>query len=140
MSHDRAWIESHLPHKGAMCLLDEIIEWDESRVRALARRHRSPDHPLRSRGALPAVCAIEYGAQAAAAHGALCSSQPSGAGFLAGVRGVTLNARRLDDIASDLRIDAEQLGASAAGVLYSFTVTGDGRVLVAGRLTVAFER
>ena len=30
--------------------------------------------------------------------------------------------------------------ASPAGVLYSFTVTGDGRVLVAGRVTVAFAR
>jgi predicted hotdog family 3-hydroxylacyl-ACP dehydratase len=140
VSYDRAWIERHLPHKGAMCLLDQIVEWDETRVRAVTIRHRSADHPLRSRGALPAVCGIEYGAQAAAAHGALCASQPSGAGFLAGVRGVTLNARRLDDIASELQVEAEQLGASTAGVLYSFTVSGDGRVLVAGRVTVAFAR
>jgi hypothetical protein len=56
------------------------------------------------------------------------------------VRGVKLHARRLDDIAGDLRIDAEQLGAGASGVLYSFTVSGDGRLLVAGRVTVAFAK
>ncbi len=140
MSYDRAWIERHLPHQGGMCLLDEIVSWDETRVRAMTRRHRAADHPLRARGELPAVCGIEYGAQAAAAHGALCAARPSGAGFLAGVRSVRLNARRLDDIASDLEVEAEQLGASPAGVLYSFTVTGDGRVLVAGRVTVAFAR
>jgi hypothetical protein len=53
---------------------------------------------------------------------------------------VSVNARRLDDIASDLEIEAEQLGASEAGVLYAFSVQGDGRVLVAGRLVVAFAR
>jgi predicted hotdog family 3-hydroxylacyl-ACP dehydratase len=140
MSRDRAWIERHLPHQGGMSLLDEIVAWDEARVRAVTRRHRDADHPLRARGELPAACGIEYGAQAAAAHGALCAAQPSGAGFLAGVRSVRLHARRLDDIAGDLEVEAEQLGASAAGVLYSFTVSGDGRVLVDGRVTVAFAR
>jgi predicted hotdog family 3-hydroxylacyl-ACP dehydratase len=140
MSHDRAWIERHLPHQGGMSLLDEIVAWDETHVHARTRRHRDADHPLRARGELPAACGIEYGAQAAAAHGALCAARPSGAGFLAGVRSVRLNARRLDDIAGDLEVEAEQLGASDAGVLYSFTVSGDGRVLVTGRVTVAFAR
>jgi predicted hotdog family 3-hydroxylacyl-ACP dehydratase len=137
---DRAWIERNLPHQGRMSLLDEIVEFDDTRVRAIARRHRDGDHPLRVGGELPAVCGIEYGAQAAAAHGAACSAHPSGAGFLAGVRGVKLHTRRLDDIASDLQIEAEQLGAGAAGVLYSFSVSGDGRLLVAGRVTVAFAK
>ena len=137
---DRAWIERNLPHQGRMSLLDEIVSYDDSRVRALARRHRDADHPLRVRNELPAVCGIEYGAQAAAAHGAACSAHPSGTGFLAGVRAVKLHARRLDDIAGDLVIEAEQLGAGSAGVLYSFTVSGDGRILVEGRVTVAFPR
>jgi predicted hotdog family 3-hydroxylacyl-ACP dehydratase len=137
---DRAWIEHNLPHQGRMSLLDEIVDFDDARVTALARRHRDADHPLRVRGELPAVCGVEYGEQAAAAHGAACSAHPSGAGFLAGVRGVKLHARRLDDIAGDLQIEAEQLGAGASGVLYSFTVSGDGRLLVAGRVTVAFAK
>jgi predicted hotdog family 3-hydroxylacyl-ACP dehydratase len=137
---DRAWIERNLPHQGRMSLLDEIVAFDDTTVRAISRRHRDPDHPLRVGGVLPAACGIEFGAQAAAAHGAACAATPSGAGFLAGVRAVKLHARRLDDIAGELSVDAEQLGAGAQGVLYSFTVSGGGRVLVAGRLTVAFAR
>ena len=137
---DRAWIERHLPHQGRMSLLAEIVAWDDSRIRALARGHRDADHPLRVGGELPAVCGIEYGAQAAAAHGAACDARPSGAGFLAGVRALRLNARRLDDVEGDLDIEAEQLGAGAGGVVYSFTLSGAGRVLVAGRVTVAFAR
>jgi len=137
---DRAWIEAHLPHQGRMSLLHEIVAFDETTVRAIARGHRDADHPLRVRDELPAVCGIEYGAQAAAAHGAACSDHPSGAGFLAGVRAVKLHARRLDDVAGDLEIEARQLAGGAAGVLYTFTVSGDGRLLVEGRVTVAFAK
>ena len=137
---DRRWLEANLPHQGRMNLLDQIVSCDESTVRAIARNHRDADHPLRVQGELPAVCGIEYGAQAAAAHGAACAGQPSGAGFLAGVRAVKLHARRLDDIAGDLEIEARQLAGGSAGVLYAFTVSGDGRLLVEGRVTVAFAK
>ena len=137
---DRAWIERHLPHQGRMSLLDEIVAVDDTAVRAMARGHRGRDHPLRVGSELPAVCGIELGAQAAAAHGAACAGTPSGAGFLASVRAVTLHARRLDDIAGDLQVDAKQMAAGSAGVLYSFTVSADGRLLVEGRVTVAFAR
>ena len=137
---DRAWIERHLPHQGRMSLLDEIVAVDDTTVRAIARGHREHDHPLRVAGELPAVCGIELGAQAAAAHGAACAGTPSGAGFLAGVRSVVLHVRRLDDIAGDLQVDAKQIAAGTSGVLYSFTVSGDGRLLVEGRVTVAFVR
>ena len=137
---DRAWIEGHLPHQGRMSLLDEIVALDETSVRAIARGHRKGDHPLRVGGQLPAVCGIEFGAQAAAAHGAACAGTPSGAGFLAGVRAVRLHVGRLDDIAGDLQVDATQIAAGSAGVLYSFTVSADGRALVEGRVTVAFAR
>ena len=26
---DREWIESHIPHGGRMCLLEEVSSWDE---------------------------------------------------------------------------------------------------------------
>jgi predicted hotdog family 3-hydroxylacyl-ACP dehydratase len=116
------------------------VEWDRASVRAIARNHRAPDHPLRRGGELPIACGIEYGAQAAAAHGALLSQGPSGAGFLASVRSVAFHARRLDDVAGDLEVRAEQMGASEAGVLYRFELASAGRVLVDGRLTVAFAK
>jgi hypothetical protein len=56
------------------------------------------------------------------------------------VRAVKLHASRLDDVAGELEVEAEQLGSGAAGVVYSFTVSGNGRLLVAGRVTVAFAR
>lgn len=132
----RDWLAAHLPHQGAMSLLDEIVAWDASTVRALARRHVAADHPLRRANELPATAGIEYGAQAAAAHGALVGSE--GAGFLASMRGVIFHVSRLDDIAVPLEVFAEQLGAGAAGVMYRFEVSAQSRLLVEGRVTVAF--
>jgi predicted hotdog family 3-hydroxylacyl-ACP dehydratase len=137
---DRAWIAAHLPHQGAMSLLDEILEWDATTVRALARSHRAADNPLRRAGELPIACGVEYGAQAAAAHGALMARQAFGAGFLAAARSVVFHARRLDDVPGDLDVFAERIGGSDAGVMYRFEVTSAGRPLVEGRLTVAFAR
>ena len=30
---DHQWIEQHIPHKGRMCLLDEVLSWDATRIR-----------------------------------------------------------------------------------------------------------
>jgi predicted hotdog family 3-hydroxylacyl-ACP dehydratase len=137
---DREWLAAHLPHQGAMNLLDEVVAWDAATLHARARNHRAATHPLRRAGELPIVAGIEYGAQAAAAHGALAAQAPSGAGMIAAVRSVVFHARRLDDVAGDLEVVAEQLGSGAGGVLYRFEVSCAGRALVAGRVSVAFTR
>jgi predicted hotdog family 3-hydroxylacyl-ACP dehydratase len=146
---DRAWLEAHLPHRGRMNLLEAILEWDATTVRAIARSHRDPGNPLRRAGMLPIACGIEYGAQAAAAHGALvsnlargalASTQASPAGFLASVRSVAFHAPRLDDAPGDLEVLAEQIGGGAAGVLYRFEIACGGRALAEGRLAVAFAQ
>ncbi|HYC38004.1 MAG TPA: 3-hydroxylacyl-ACP dehydratase [Usitatibacter sp.] len=134
----REWLAANLPHQGSMSLLDEILAWDASSIEGLARRHRATDHPLRRNGILPVAAGIEYGAQLAAAHGALCEGAPSGPGLLASVRGVRFEASRLDDIEGALHVRAEQLGAGESGVVYRFEVASGGRLLVAGRLAVAF--
>ena len=139
-ARDRAWIAAHLPHAGTMCLLDAVVDWDEGSLHARAANHRATHHPLRRGGELPIAAGIEYGAQAAAAHGALASQKPSGAGMIAAVRSVAFHARRLDDVAGDLEIHVEQLGGGAAGVIYRFEVSSSGLVLVEGRVTVAFAR
>ncbi len=137
---DRSWLTAHLPHQGRMNLLDEVVAWDATTLRALARNHRAGDHPLRRAGELPIACAIEYGAQAAAAHGALASATKSPPGFIASVRSVVFHAVRLDDVEGDLEVVAEQVGASEAGVTYRFAVSAANRPLIEGRLTVAFAR
>lgn len=136
----RDWIAANLPHQGEMSLLDEIVSWDATTLRAIARNAREGANPLRRAGELPAACGIEYGAQAAAAHGALAAQRPGKPGMLASVRSVVFHARRLDEGTQDLDVLAEQMSGGDAGVLYRFEVSSGGRMLVEGRLTVAFAR
>ena len=76
MPLDHAWIEQHIPHKGRMCLLDEVLSWDAT-PHPLPQRQRTArrDNPLRAHGRLGAACGIEYAAQAMAVHGALVGRQ-----------------------------------------------------------------
>lgn len=137
----RDWIESHIPHQGAMCLLDEVIEWDAQRIVCHARSHQNAANPLRVAGILPAACGIEYGAQAMAVHGALLDARgrPLGRGFLASVRAVQLRALRLDDIEGDLRVAAERLSGEDDHVLYAFSISCGAGELVGGRATVVLD-
>jgi predicted hotdog family 3-hydroxylacyl-ACP dehydratase len=146
MALDRHWIESHIPHQGGMCLLDEVIHWNATRVQCRSSTHRDPANPLRAHGRLAAVCGIEYAAQAMAVHGALIASRITAspknapvAGYLASVRNVTLFVTRLDDIESDLVATAELVTGDQRTVLYDFSVSGDERVLLAGRATIVFN-
>ncbi len=141
MRLDRDWIEAHIPHKGTMCLLEEVLDWSPGSIRCRAISHRSPTNPLRSHGRLGAACGIEYAAQAMAVHGALLlGSNEVRAGKLASARGVTLGVARLDDCAADLIATAHRIHGGEAMVLYDFTVGDGARVLLAGRATIAFAR
>lgn len=137
----RAWLATHLPHRGAMNLLDEVVAWDDDRLHARATGHGAEGNPLRRAGELPMTAAIEYGAQAVAAHGALMAggAAPPAAGFLASVRGVTFHADRLDDIAAPLDIEVERTGVGAGGVLYAFRVAAAGRLLAEGRVAIVLD-
>jgi len=109
-----------------MNLLGSVAHWDDAAIRCLADSHRAPDNPLRRGGVLPAACAIEYAAQAVAAHGALLAGEarPVAPGMLASVRSVTFGASRLDDIAAPLEVSALRIGGDAGGLLYDFRVEG----------------
>lgn len=138
---DREWIQAHIPHKHDMCLLEQVVEWDEQRVRCRAVSHRHPDNPLRSHGRLAAVCGIEYAAQAMAVHGALLASEKGAprAGYLASVRNTVLHVKRLDDIEADLLIEAERFSGDGNNVLYDFSVTAQDRLLLSGRAAVVIN-
>ncbi len=141
MQLNRAWIAAHVPHQGAMCLLDEVIEWSPAGIRCLSRSHLSPGNPLRARGQLGAACGIEYAAQAMAIHGALLATTAPGrprAGMLASARGVTLSVARLDDITDDLVASATCVHGDAGMVLYDFALSAGTRTLLAGRAAIAF--
>jgi predicted hotdog family 3-hydroxylacyl-ACP dehydratase len=152
MHLDRGWIERNIPHRGRMCLLDEIIEWDAQHVRCRSGTHRAADNPLRSQGRLGAACGIEYAAQAMAVHGALAAgahlagtggiaigeAQPA-AGFLAGLREVQLQVLRFDDMEADLICDALLLAGDGGTALYEFAVACGAQPLLRGRATVIFN-
>lgn len=138
---DRNWIESHIPHRGRMCLLDEVLSWDEVRIRCRATSHRLTDNPLRAHGRLGAACGVEYAAQAMAVHGAIMAHMAgtqARAGLLTSVRNLVLHVGRLDDLASDLIAIAERLAGDEGSTLYEFTVSGGGRELLSGRASIVF--
>jgi predicted hotdog family 3-hydroxylacyl-ACP dehydratase len=138
-------IARRIPHQGTMCLLDAVRSWDGDSIRCEASSHTAPDHPLRAHGRLGAACGIEYAAQAMAVHGALVAENAAGgssaprAGYLVGVRGVSLYVERLDTIAGPLAVSAQRITGDANTVLYSFTLQAGARELLSGRATVVLD-
>ena len=127
-----------VPHAGSMCLLERVTSHSELTIHCAAVSHRDPAHPLRRDGQLAALYLAEYAAQAMAAHGALSSSGGSARpGMLAALRSIRLHADRIDDIVSELLIDATRRIAQSDGSLYEFSVRGDGRLLAEGRIAIA---
>jgi predicted hotdog family 3-hydroxylacyl-ACP dehydratase len=139
-------IAQRIPHQGTMCLLDAVKRWDEESIRCEASSHLAADHPLRAHGRLGSACGIEYAAQAMAVHGALVAESAGAgavaaprAGYLAGVRGVTLHVDRLDTVAGPLTVDAQRITGDANTVLYSFAVQAAGQALLSGRAIVVLD-
>ncbi|MFZ2628803.1 MAG: 3-hydroxylacyl-ACP dehydratase [Rugosibacter sp.] len=139
---DHAWIARHIPHQGGMCLLDCVEAWDQDRIQCRASSHRAADNPLRAYGRLGAACGIEYAAQAMSVHGALLAPADSvGArvGYLVSARGARLHVLRLDDIAADLLVAATCITRSENNILYQFSVSAAGCLLLDGRATVVLD-
>ena len=125
-----------------MCLLDAVEAWDEQRIQCRAISHRAADNPLRAYGRLGAACGIEYAAQAMAVHGALLAPPDSASprvGYLVSVRGTQLYVPRLDDIAADLQVEATCITRSENNILYQFSVSAGGRLLLDGRAAVVLD-
>ena len=124
-----------------MCLLDAVREWSGEAITCTASSQTDPANPLRADGRLGAANGIEYAAQAMAIHGALLAGndgQPR-QGYLTSVRGVTLHAARLDDLAGELIVRAERLSGDANNILYQFSVSHADRCLLAGRAAVVLD-
>lgn len=136
-------IEAMIPHKGAMCLWDEVLAWNESRVRLRAGNHRDLSHPLRSNDRLRAVHLCEYGAQAMAVHGGL-RAQAGGAtaapGVLVALRAVRLHVARVDDLPGALECEAEVVVEAAGSQQYAFRITHADTLLAEGRAAVMLQK
>ncbi len=144
---DRDGIARRIPHQGTMCLLDAVLAWDDDTIRCETRSHLGAQNPLRAHGRLGAACGVEYAAQAMAVHGALVGeSQANGpaaqaprAGYLAGVRSVTLHVDRLDTLAGPLTVQAQRVTGDDNTVLYSFTLEAGAQTLLSGRAIVVLD-
>jgi predicted hotdog family 3-hydroxylacyl-ACP dehydratase len=141
MSVQAHWSEL-IPHAGAMRLLDDVVDWDDRHIHAIAQRHRLDDHPLQHNQHLHAVHLAEYGAQASAVHGALRAGAHSEAsvrpGRLVSLRDVRLMAEHVDLALGHLDVHAECLFADDSGAQYLFRVEQCGSALASGRVAVIY--
>ena len=141
-SLERDGIARLIPHSGAMCLLERVLEWDETRILCQATSHLLADNPLRTSSGLLATAAIEYAAQAMAVHGALLAQgagQAAMPGMLASARSVTLHCLRLDELMQPLDVRAERLAGDDRQLLYAFEVSHAGDPVATGRATVVLD-
>ena len=142
MQLNKKEIEALIPHSGAMSLLNEVLKWDEDHIICLANSHRSIHNPLRNENALSSVCGVEYAAQAMAVHGALSTGDPDEEprpGYLASIKNLDLSVSSLDDIESDLVIEAELLMRDKEFLVYQFRVLSEDLNLLSGRAIISIK-
>ena len=142
MSLNKAAWQHLIPHRGAMCLLDAIVGWDDDSIHATSVSHRRPDNPLRDGGVLRSVHLCEYAAQAMAVHGGLLASRAGTTalpGFLVSLRAVNLLRPRIDDLDGALDVHARKLLDSGSSWQYGFRVERAGIVLADGRAAVMLQ-
>jgi predicted hotdog family 3-hydroxylacyl-ACP dehydratase len=129
---------SLIPHAGDMCLLDRVVEWDDTTIVCETSSHQDSDNPLRCEQGLSSVTGIEYGGQAMAVHGSLLGSAQTQEQtlYLAAVRDVQFEVNWIHDIEHPLTVRAERLMGDDNGMIYQFSILALSRLLVHGRLTV----
>jgi len=136
-------IAALIPHQGAMCLLERVLEWDADRISLATATHRSADNPLRARGRLRALHLCEYGAQAMAVHGGLVA-QAAGSraqpGMLVSLREVRFYRGYIEDLPGELEVEARRLLQTAGSWQYVFTVNHASEQLASGRAAVMLPR
>ena len=139
MPINKAEIRTLIPHSDLMCLVDEVVQWDDRSISCVSNTHRDQANPLRRQGRLSAVHAFEYGAQTAAVHGGL-RARAAGAiappGYLAALRDGRLHVTRLDYIHLPLRISATRLYGEGANTVYEFTLSAAAVLIAQGRVTI----
>ena len=133
MQLERADLCRLIPHADAMCLLDGVLEWTSDYIRCISDSHQNSQNPLRHYGRLSALCAFEYGAQAAAVHGGLCTNQHPAPAYLAALRDGRCHVRYLDNIAETLQVEAWLQYRTTGNQIYQSRIS-------AGDLTVAKVR
>jgi len=147
-------VETLLPHRGAMLLVESVLEVDAQSIECRGRILAA--HPTVAAGRAPAILGLEMGAQAAGLHAALQAraadpapepvgedgkGQPAAAprlGYLVGIRQARFDESHLP-VDVPLRVTAKTAGALAALALCEITVRREGesatRPLVQGTVS-----
>jgi predicted hotdog family 3-hydroxylacyl-ACP dehydratase len=136
---NKAEIRTLIPHSGLMCLLDEVMQWDDQSIVCVTNTHLDPANPLLRHGRLSALHAFEYGAQAAAVHGGLRARSvgtTAAPGYLAALRDGRLHVTRLDYIHLPLRIYATRLFGDRANTVYECLVSAATVLVAEGRIII----
>lgn len=133
-------LRQRLPHTGSMVLIDQVLNYDQTQLKARSQAHQRTDNPLIKTGiGLPASAALEMAAQAAALHGSLRAGAPDPKpGFLASAREIRWSQPAFDSASSEIRIEVEWLASEPQGALYRFTVTSAPKMRVEGRFMIYF--
>jgi predicted hotdog family 3-hydroxylacyl-ACP dehydratase len=135
-------LSSLIPHQGAMCLLERVLDWNDRGVRLETDTHRLADNPLRSGNRLRAIHLCEYGAQAMAVHGALKAQAHDAVatpGMLVSLRSVSFTCDYIDQLSGNLLVEAQCLQASDTSLQYTFRVSHAGELLAEGRAAVVLK-
>ena len=136
---DKSEIRTLIPHAGSMCLLDEVLTWDDQSITCLSNTHYDTTNPLRRDGRLSAVHAFEYGAQAIAVHGGLrarAAGETAASGYLAALRDARLHAQWLDDLKATLQVHAVCLFADRANNVYQCAISATQTLVAEARITI----
>jgi predicted hotdog family 3-hydroxylacyl-ACP dehydratase len=129
-SIEKAEIRTLIPHAGTMCLLDNVIDWDDESIVCITNTHRDETNPLRRDGRLSALHALEYGLRARAAG----TTAP--ACYLAALRDAHLSVDRLDDLASPLEVRVQRLFGDSGNTIYQCAISASGTFVARGRVTI----
>ena len=130
-------IHKLIRHSGKMCLLNCILAYDNEHIICSSTSHEDKDNPLRTSDGLSAIHGIEYGAQAIALHGRLMNSLGR-VGYLVAVRDFETDVEWLHDMFGPIRVTATVAMQNESGATYCFSIEVGDRMLVSGRLTIAF--
>lgn len=130
---------SLIPHSFDMCLLDRVETWDENKIICYSNSHLLETNPLRREGNLSSVHLLEYAAQAMAVHGGLHDREQGKQmteGYLAALRDVSIDLCSVNNVQTELCIEANKILSQGGNMIYAFTVSAAESELAAGRATV----
>jgi predicted hotdog family 3-hydroxylacyl-ACP dehydratase len=136
---DKSEIRTLIPHADTMCLLDNVIDWDDASIFCITNTHRDKTNPLRRNGRLSALHALEYGAQAAAIHGGLrarAAGTTAPPCYLAALRDAHLYVDRLDSLASPLEVRVQWLFGDSGNTIYQCAISASCTAVAEGRVTI----